>query len=79
MKKVLSCLQPTYIPWIPFFERIIESDVFIILDDVEYSKNSNHNRNCIKNNSKKLLLTVPINYKSHTMIKDIKIDRSSIF
>ena len=74
MKKILSCLQPTYLPWIPFFERVILSDVFIILDDVEFSKNSNHNRNFIKTNSKKLLLTVPVKYKNHIMIKDIEID-----
>lgn len=74
MKKILSCLQPTYLPWIPFFERVILSDIFIILDDVEFSKNSNHNRNSIKTNSKQLLLTVPVKYKNHIMIKDIEID-----
>jgi hypothetical protein len=74
--KILGCLQPTYLPWIPFFERIISSDIFIILDDVEFSKNSNHNRNCIKNNSEKLLLSVPVKYKNHIKIKDIKIDNS---
>lgn len=72
--KILSCLQPTYLPWIPFFERIILSDIFIILDDVEFSKNSNHNRNFIKNNSEKLLLTVPVKYKNRILIKDIEID-----
>jgi hypothetical protein len=76
MKKILSCLQPTYLPWIPFFERIILSDIFIFLDDVEFSKNSNHNRNYIKSNSQKLLLTVPINHESHIMIKDVKIDNN---
>ena len=77
MKKTLSCLQPTYIPWIPFFKRIILSDIFIILDDVEFSKNSNHNRKYIKSNSKKVLLTVPIKYQNHIMINEIKIDNST--
>lgn len=76
MKKTLCCLQPTYIPWIPFFERIYLSDIFVILDDVEFSKNSNHNRNSIRSNSNKLMLTVPIHYKSHQLIKDVKIDNS---
>ena len=39
-------------------------------------QNSNHNRNYIRNNSKKILLTVPVNYKSKTKIKDIQIDNS---
>lgn len=76
MTKILGCLQPTYLPWIPFFERIILSDIFIILDDVEYSKNSNHNRNYIKNNFRKTLLTVPVKYKNRVMIKDIEIDNT---
>ncbi len=76
MSKILSCLQPTYLPWLPFFERMIISDIFIIFDDVEFSKNSNHNRNYIKNNSEKLLLTVPIKYKNRILIKDIEIDNS---
>ena len=76
MKKTLCALQPTYIPWIPFFERIYLSDIFVILDDVEFSKNSNHNRNSIMSNSKKLMLTVPIYHKSHQLIKDVKIDNS---
>ena len=76
MKKTLCALQPTYIPWMPFFERIYLSDIFVILDDVEFSKNSNHNRNSIISNSKKLMLTVPIYHKSHQLIKDVKIDNS---
>jgi hypothetical protein len=76
MNKILCCLQPTYLPWIPFFERILISDIFIILDDVEFSKNSNHNRNHIKNNSNKQMLTVPVKYKNRIKIKDIQIDNS---
>lgn len=76
MKKTLCCLQPTYIPWIPFFERIYLSDIFVILDDVDFSKNSNHNRNLIRSNSNKLMLTVPIHQKSRQLIKDVKIDNS---
>ena len=76
MKKTLCALQPTYIPWMPFFERIYLSDIFVILDDVEFSKNSNHNRNSIMSNSKKLMLTVPIHHKSRQLIKDVKIDNS---
>ena len=76
MTKILSCLQPTYLPWLPFFERMIISDIFVILDDVEFSKNSNHNRNYIKNKKGKLLLTVPVKYKNRVLIKDIQIDNS---
>ena len=51
--------------WIPLFKRIHSGDVFVYLDDVEYSKNSFHNRNYIKGSQGKLLLTVPVKYKGH--------------
>jgi hypothetical protein len=74
--KILGCVQPTYIPWYWFFYRIKISDVFILLDDVEYSKNNSFNRNKIINNNNETMLTVPINYKnnSKTKLKDITIN-----
>ena len=40
--------QPNYLPWIGYFFKILESDVFIFLDDVQFSKNSFQNRVKIK-------------------------------
>ena len=34
----ISAHQPAYLPWGGFFERISMSDVFIILDDVQFEK-----------------------------------------
>ena len=62
---ILSCVQPSYIAWIPLFKRMINGDIFVYLDDVEYSKNSFHNRNYIKGHQEKILLTVPIKYKGN--------------
>ena len=36
---ILSCVQPSYLAWIPFFKRMIEGDIFVYLDDVQYEKN----------------------------------------
>ena len=53
MKNTVGCLQATYLPWIPFFKRFLGCDYFVLLDDVDYSKNSNQNRNYIKINNLK--------------------------
>lgn len=76
--KILSCLQPTYLSWFNFYSRYILCDVFVILDDVEYSKNSFFNRNKISNGTEEILLTVPVLYKnnSHKNINEIKIDNT---
>ena len=75
-KKVIGIVQPSYLPWIPFFERMSRSDIFVILDDVEYSKNSYFNRNYIKGHNNKLLLTVPVKYSgnSSALINEIEIN-----
>jgi len=63
---IIGILQPSYLAWIPFFKRMIMSDIFIYLDDVEYSKNSFHNRNRIKTSNGSLTLTVPVLYKGNS-------------
>jgi len=72
----LGCVQPGYLPWIPFFKRIQQSDIFVYLDDVEFSKNNFHNRNRIRTPNGEVLLTVPVFLKghSHDFISDIKIN-----
>jgi hypothetical protein len=74
-KKIIGIVQPTYLPWLPFFERMAVSDIFVILDDVQYSKNSNFNRNNIKSQNGRLLLTVPVSYKgkSTATIREIEV------
>ena len=72
----LGCVQPGYLPWIPFFKRIQQSDIFVYLDDVEFSKNNFHNRNRIRMVNGEVLLTVPVFHKghSHDFISKIKIN-----
>lgn len=67
-RRVIGIVQPTYLPWLPFFERMACSDVFVLLDDVEYSKNSFFNRNSIKTAQGRLLLTAPVKYKGNSRL-----------
>ncbi len=45
-----SCViaQPTFMPWIGWFDLADQSDVFVILDDVSFSKQSWQQRNRIR-------------------------------
>ena len=76
MSKILASIQPTYLPWLPYFERIKQSDIFVFLDNVQFVKNSFHNRNYISNNKKLTLLTVPVFHKFGQQICEVKIDNS---
>ena len=70
-KKIISIHQPYYFPWINYFSKIEQSDVFVFLDCVQYEKNNFYNRNYIKNQEGRLLLTVPVSHSSDSIIRDV--------
>jgi hypothetical protein len=41
----VAMMQPTFLPWLGFFELIYRSDVFVLLDDFQFSVQSYHQRN----------------------------------
>jgi hypothetical protein len=42
---IVSIHQPEHFPYIGFFKKMKQSDMFVILDDAKYSKGNFHNRN----------------------------------
>ena len=72
--KKLAIMQPTYLPWIGYFNLIHKSDIFVFLDSVQLTKRSWQVRNKIKDMSGELFLTIPIEKTKHRdelMIRDI--------
>jgi hypothetical protein len=65
---IVSIHQPNYMPWLGFFDKIIQSDIFVIFDDVQFPRGKSHfgHRNYIKTNNSesKKYLTVPLIGKS---------------
>ncbi|MBI4685904.1 MAG: WbqC family protein [Nitrospirae bacterium] len=41
----VAMMQPSFMPWQGFFELILKSDIFIFLDDFQFSVQSYHQRN----------------------------------
>ncbi len=66
--------QPQYLPWLPYFLKIEKSDVFILLDTVDFQKNGLQNRNQIKTGHGAHWLTVPVRHQSGQKILDVEID-----
>jgi hypothetical protein len=65
---IVSIHQPNYLPWLGFFDKIIQSDVFVVFDNVQFPRGKSHfgHRNLIKTGSGdgKKYLTVPLIGKS---------------
>jgi len=65
MNKTLSIHQPNFIPWFGYFDKIAKSDIFIILDNVQYPRSKSvANRNKIKSPNGVLELVVPVSKPS---------------
>tara|TARA_Y100000034_G_C6906353_1_gene420746 strand:+ start:4888 stop:5574 length:687 start_codon:yes stop_codon:yes gene_type:complete len=62
----VSIHQPNFMPWCGFFNKISESDVFVILDDVKCSKNSFFNRNKFSSGDNSFWLTIPLSKASYS-------------
>lgn len=70
--------QPEYLPWPGFFNKIIKSNTYVILDTVQFTIGGFNNRNRIATiqDSKWLWLTVPIRGSKLIPINEIRIDNS---
>ena len=73
---IISIHQPQYMPWLGYFDKIARSDVFVLLDDVQFKKNEWQNRNQIKTAQGKQWITVPVMYHFPERINEVKINNT---
>lgn len=66
----VGIIQSNYIPWRGYFDFIDDVDLFIFLDDVQYTKRDWRNRNKIKSPSGEFWLTVPVEQKRRSQLID---------
>lgn len=57
---IISINQPAYLPWLGYFDRIAKSDLHIVLDHVQFEKNSVTNRNKVRTSTGWSWLSVPV-------------------
>lgn len=60
----VAILQSNYIPWKGYFDLINSVDVFVLYDEVQYTKNDWRNRNKIKTKNGAEWITIPVSHKS---------------
>lgn len=71
MARICSIHQPSYWPYLGFFDKVARSDILVFLDDVQFVKNEYKNRNRLFTNSVKSSdsvrvdwLTLPVRHAS---------------
>jgi len=74
--KIIVAHQPQYFPYLELFNKILQSDSFVFLDDVKFKNSAWHARTIIKNHEDHIIqLTIPCSKKngSSQNIKEIQI------
>jgi len=77
----VAIMQPTYLPWLGYFNMMAQADVFVLLDNVQFAKKSWQQRNRIKTAQGELMLTVPVlsAQRFHQKISETLINTDSQF
>lgn len=72
----VAVLQPSYLPWLGYFDQIASVDAFVFYDDVQFDRNGWRNRNRIRTVSAEgwSWLTIPVLVQGFPKIIDVSID-----
>jgi WbqC-like protein family len=71
---IAAVMQPTYLPWMGYFDLVDQADVFVLLDTVAFSRQSWQQRNRILVDGAAQWLTVPVRHAMGAPIREIAID-----
>lgn len=73
----VGIIQSNFLPWLGYFDFIRETDLFIIHDDLQYTKGDWRNRNRIKTPRGVEWITVPVHYRNTgQLIEETPVDYS---
>jgi len=74
---ILAAHQPQFMPWLGYFEKMLSSDVFVLLDDVQFKKNEWQNRNRVWSREGPQWLTVPVLHEFPSEIRGVRINETT--
>jgi hypothetical protein len=82
--RVAIC-QPTYLPWLGYFDLMDQVDIFVLLDTVQFEKQSWQQRNRIKTPTGLQWLTIPVVFRGRlgqkiheVQIRDLEFKRNHL-
>lgn len=77
----IAVMQPTYLPWIGYFDLMDDSDAFVFHDAVQFEKQSWQQRNRIRTPTELRWLSVPVLIagRSTQLISEVEIVRNAGF
>ena len=76
---IVAIHQPEHLPWLGFFDKLRQADLWVSLDHVQYRKNYFQHRNRILGERGPIWLTVPVQGKGRfgQRLNDVRIDNET--
>jgi hypothetical protein len=76
---IVTVHQPEHLPWLGFFDKLRQADVFVLLDNVQFRKNYFQNRNRIRTQNGAGWVTIPVSTKGllSQSIREVRIDNQT--
>ncbi len=65
IKNIVAIHQPNFFPWLAYFDKIVRSDIFIFLDDVQFPKTGG-----VWSNRVKLLIAKEVRWLTAPIVRD---------
>jgi WbqC-like protein family len=66
--------QPQFLPWLGYLDKIDRSDLFVVLDNVQFKKSDWQNRNRIRTSDGWQWLTIPVRHRFGQLITEVHIN-----
>ena len=73
---VVAIHQPNYAPWLGYFHKLAQADIFVLLDNAQFSKGSYTNRVRIASEGMARWLTIPVTHAFGASIDQVDIARN---
>lgn len=73
---VVAIHQPNFLPWLGYFDKIARADVFVLLDDAQFSKQSRTNRVQVMVDGEPGWITGPVRRDGKVPIGEARFDES---
>ena len=77
---IVTIHQPEHMPWLGFFDKVRQAELFVFLDNVQYRHKYFQNRNKIRSSNGETWLNVPVLTKGKRgqLIKEVEIDNREV-
>lgn len=69
---IVSIHQPDYISYIGYFYKISQSDIYVFLDDAQFSNDNMHHWNRVKTPQGECRMKIPVEYKFGDHINQVR-------